>query len=162
MVLKISGVPIEPPFSVFTMQSFTPVMIMDVWFCPSYCLEATGYHSPLCFKDLLWSIPYLSSGKPVRYLSPATASFKAKISALDFFRAQSVPRHPISQLTLPAFFHRLYAARPSHILPFCERAKMLLHDSDLNNITIQSSDFFCFSPWDIPQFSYLNPFSGFD
>ncbi|GBM65109.1 hypothetical protein AVEN_262598-1 [Araneus ventricosus] len=39
---------------------------------------------------------------------------------------------------------------------------MFLHDSDLSNITIQSFDFFCFSPWDIPQFSYLNPFLGFD
>ncbi|GBN31753.1 hypothetical protein AVEN_96372-1 [Araneus ventricosus] len=87
---------------------------------------------------------------------------RQKISALYFFRAQSVPRHPISQLTLPAFLHRLYAARPSHILPFCERAKMLLHDSDLNDVTIQSPDFFCFPPWDIPHFSYLNPFSGFD
>ncbi|GBM66723.1 hypothetical protein AVEN_77693-1, partial [Araneus ventricosus] len=87
---------------------------------------------------------------------------RQKISALYFFRAQSVPNHPIRQLTLPAFLHRLYAARPSHILPFCERAKMLLHGSDFNNITIQSFDFFCFPPWDIPQFSYLNPFSGFD
>ncbi|GBO29721.1 putative RNA-directed DNA polymerase from transposon X-element, partial [Araneus ventricosus] len=87
---------------------------------------------------------------------------RQKISALYFFRAQSVPKHPISQLTLPVSLHRLYSARPSHILPFCERAKMLLHDSDLNNVTIQSSDFFRFPPWDIPHFSYLNPFSGFD
>ncbi|GBN39928.1 hypothetical protein AVEN_21763-1 [Araneus ventricosus] len=86
---------------------------------------------------------------------------RQKISALYFFRAQSVRKHPISQLTLPASLHRLYAARPSHILPFCERAKLLLHDSDLN-VTIQSSDFFCFLPWDIPHFSYLNPFSVFD
>ncbi|GBM82332.1 hypothetical protein AVEN_54767-1 [Araneus ventricosus] len=43
---------------------------------------------------------------------------RQKISALYFFRAQSVPRHPISQLTLPAFLHRLYATRSSHILPF--------------------------------------------
>ncbi|GBL91053.1 hypothetical protein AVEN_184435-1 [Araneus ventricosus] len=86
---------------------------------------------------------------------------RQKISDLYFFRAQSVRKHPISQLTLPVSLHRLYAARPSHILPFCERAKLLLHDSDLN-ITIQSSDFFCFPPWDIPHFSYLNPFSGFD
>ncbi|GBO35216.1 hypothetical protein AVEN_10093-1 [Araneus ventricosus] len=87
---------------------------------------------------------------------------RQKISALYFFRVQSVPKHPISQLTLPVSLHRLYAARPSHILPFCERAKMLLHDSDLNNVTIQSSDFFRFPPWDIPHFSYLNSFSGFD
>ncbi|GBN41078.1 hypothetical protein AVEN_18667-1 [Araneus ventricosus] len=86
---------------------------------------------------------------------------RQKISALYFFRAQSVPKHPISQLTLPVSLHRLYAARSSRILPFCERAKLLLHDSDLN-VTIQSSDFFCFPPWDIPHFSYLNPFSGFD
>ncbi|GBN35890.1 putative RNA-directed DNA polymerase from transposon X-element, partial [Araneus ventricosus] len=48
---------------------------------------------------------------------------RQKISALHFFRAQSVPRHPISQLTLPAFLHRLYAARPSHILPFVREPK---------------------------------------
>nr|GBN83412.1 hypothetical protein AVEN_97039-1 [Araneus ventricosus] len=45
---------------------------------------------------------------------------------------QSVPRHPLSQLTLSVSLRRLYAARPCHILPFCDRAKMLLHDSDLN------------------------------
>ncbi|GBL99145.1 hypothetical protein AVEN_64136-1 [Araneus ventricosus] len=50
----------------------------------------------------------------------------------------------------------------SILLPFCERAKILLHDSELNNVIIRSSDFFCFPPWDIPYFSYLNPFSGFD
>ncbi|GBN58645.1 hypothetical protein AVEN_243503-1 [Araneus ventricosus] len=87
---------------------------------------------------------------------------RQKISALYFFRAQSVPKHPISQLKFPAFLHRLYAARPSHILPFCERTKMLLHDSDLNNVSVQLSDFFTFPPWEIPQFSFLNPFSGFD
>ncbi|GBO21233.1 hypothetical protein AVEN_129476-1 [Araneus ventricosus] len=58
--------------------------------------------------------------------------------------------------------NRLYAARPSHILPFCERTKMLLHDSDLHNVSVQLSDFFTFPPWEIPQFSFLNPFSGFD
>ncbi|GBM86575.1 hypothetical protein AVEN_16920-1 [Araneus ventricosus] len=39
---------------------------------------------------------------------------------------------------------------------------MLLHDSDLNNVSVQLSDFFTFPPWEIPQFSFLNPFSGFD
>ncbi|GBN51102.1 hypothetical protein AVEN_181087-1, partial [Araneus ventricosus] len=38
---------------------------------------------------------------------------------------------------------------------------MLLHDFDLN-ISVQFSDFFTFPPWDIPQFTSLNPFSGFD
>ncbi|GBN82040.1 hypothetical protein AVEN_84403-1 [Araneus ventricosus] len=87
---------------------------------------------------------------------------RQKISALYFFRAQSVPKHPISQLKLPVSLRRLYAARPSRILPFCERAKMLLHDSDLNNVSVQFSDYFTFPPWEIPQFSFLNPFSGFD
>ncbi|GBO38957.1 hypothetical protein AVEN_164361-1 [Araneus ventricosus] len=73
-------------------------------------------------------------------------------SALRFFSG-AFRTSPVESL--------LYAARPSHILPFCERAEMLLHDSDLN-VTIQSSDSFCFPPWDIPHFSYLNPFSGFD
>ncbi|GBN33358.1 hypothetical protein AVEN_186007-1, partial [Araneus ventricosus] len=87
---------------------------------------------------------------------------REKLSSLYFFRAMSVTMHPINQLALPIGLRRLYDSRSSHILPFCERAKMLLHDSDFNNITIQPSDFFCFPPWDIPQFSYLNPFSGFD
>ncbi|GBO20397.1 putative RNA-directed DNA polymerase from transposon X-element [Araneus ventricosus] len=87
---------------------------------------------------------------------------REKLSALYFFRAMSVSMHPINQLALPIGLRRLYDSRPSHILPFCERAKMLLHGSDFNNITIQSFDFFCFPPWDIPQFSYLNPFSGFE
>ncbi|GBM17931.1 hypothetical protein AVEN_111083-1 [Araneus ventricosus] len=86
---------------------------------------------------------------------------RQKISALYFFRAQSMPKHPISQLTLPVSLYRLYAAHPSHILPLCERTKMLLHDSDINNVSAQFSDFFTFPPWDIPQFSFLNPFAGF-
>ncbi|GBN76994.1 hypothetical protein AVEN_19538-1 [Araneus ventricosus] len=89
-------------------------------------------------------------------------SRRQKISALYSFRAQSVRNHPINRLSLPAGLRRLYAARPSHILPLCERTKMLLHDSDLNNVSVQFSDFFTFPPWDSPQFSFLNPFSGFD
>ncbi|GBO17316.1 putative RNA-directed DNA polymerase from transposon X-element [Araneus ventricosus] len=87
---------------------------------------------------------------------------RQKVSALYFFRAQSVPKHPISQLKLPHSLRRLYAARTCHILPFCERVKMLLHDSDLNNVSVQFSDFITFPPWEIPQFSFLNPFLGFD
>ncbi|GBM76569.1 hypothetical protein AVEN_254398-1 [Araneus ventricosus] len=89
-------------------------------------------------------------------------SRRQKISALYSFRAQSVRNHPINRLSLPAGLRRLYAARPSHILPLCERTKMLLHDSDLNNVSVQLSDFFTFPPWDSPEFSFLNPFSGFD
>ncbi|GBM11302.1 hypothetical protein AVEN_239541-1 [Araneus ventricosus] len=87
---------------------------------------------------------------------------RQKISALYSFRAQSVRNHPINRLSFPAGLPKLYAARPSHILPLCERTKMLLHDSDLNNVSVQLSDFFTFPPWDSPQFSFLNPFSGFD
>ncbi|GBN24421.1 hypothetical protein AVEN_39032-1 [Araneus ventricosus] len=83
---------------------------------------------------------------------------RQKISALYFFRSQSLPKDPISQLTLPVSLRRLYAARPSHILPFCERDKMLLYDSDFSNISIQYSDSFCFPPWDIPQFSFCITF----
>ncbi|GBN13043.1 hypothetical protein AVEN_74935-1, partial [Araneus ventricosus] len=86
---------------------------------------------------------------------------RQKISSLYSFRAQAVRQHPINKLSLPAGLRRLYAARSSHILPLCERTKMLLHDLDLN-ISVQFSDFFTFPPWDIPQFTYLNPFSGFD
>ncbi|GBL78398.1 hypothetical protein AVEN_42910-2 [Araneus ventricosus] len=39
---------------------------------------------------------------------------------------------------------------------------MLLDDPDLTNVKIKSVDLFCFPPLDIPQFSFLNPFSGFD
>ncbi|GBM86341.1 hypothetical protein AVEN_163348-1, partial [Araneus ventricosus] len=89
-------------------------------------------------------------------------SRRQKNSALYSFRSQSVRNHPINRLSLPAGLRRLYAARPSHILPLCERTKMLLHDSDLNNVSVQLSYFFTFPPWDSPQFSFLNPFSGFD
>ncbi|GBN07319.1 hypothetical protein AVEN_41253-1 [Araneus ventricosus] len=65
-------------------------------------------------------------------------------------------------MTLPVSLQRLYNARPSHILPFCERVKLLFHDSEFQNEIIQTSDFFSFPPWDIPKFSFLNPFSGYD
>ncbi|GBO00212.1 hypothetical protein AVEN_239574-1 [Araneus ventricosus] len=48
-------------------------------------------------------------------------SRRPKISALYSFRAQSVRKHPINQLLLPAGLLSLYAVRPSHILPLCER-----------------------------------------
>ncbi|GBN77314.1 hypothetical protein AVEN_86251-1 [Araneus ventricosus] len=39
---------------------------------------------------------------------------RQKISALYFFRAQSVPKHPISQLTLPVSLRRLCCSSLSH------------------------------------------------
>ncbi|GBN92769.1 hypothetical protein AVEN_247808-1 [Araneus ventricosus] len=86
---------------------------------------------------------------------------RQKFSALYSFRAQSVRKHPIYQLSLPSGLRRLYAARPPHILPLCERTKMLLHDLDFN-VSVQFFDFFNFPPRDIPHFSFLNPFSGYD
>ncbi|GBM81361.1 hypothetical protein AVEN_50820-1 [Araneus ventricosus] len=50
---------------------------------------------------------------------------REKLSALYFFRAMSVSMHPINQLTLPVGLRRLYDARPSHILPFCESQNTL-------------------------------------
>ncbi|GBL72776.1 hypothetical protein AVEN_127994-1 [Araneus ventricosus] len=35
------------------------------------------------FKHMLWNIPYFSSGEPVRYLSPTTASFKETIPCIS-------------------------------------------------------------------------------
>ncbi|GBN00496.1 hypothetical protein AVEN_238345-1 [Araneus ventricosus] len=46
--------------------------------------------------------------------------------------------------------------------PSCERVKSIIQDSELNFSDIQTVDFQIFSPWNIPQFSFLNPFSGFD
>ncbi|GBO06984.1 putative RNA-directed DNA polymerase from transposon BS [Araneus ventricosus] len=43
---------------------------------------------------------------------------RQQISDLYFFRAQSVPKHPINHLKLPLSLRRLYVARPCHILPF--------------------------------------------
>ncbi|GBN55811.1 hypothetical protein AVEN_167975-1, partial [Araneus ventricosus] len=45
---------------------------------------------------------------------------------------------------------------------YCERAKSIIQDSELNFPDIQTVDFQIFQPWNIPQFSFINPFSGFD
>ncbi|XP_055944710.1 uncharacterized protein LOC129975641 [Argiope bruennichi] len=87
---------------------------------------------------------------------------RKKISILYFVRVQTVPNHPLCKIDLPASLRRIYESRPYHILPFCERAKMLLHDLDLNNVNIKSVDYFCIPAWDVPQFSFLNPFYKFD
>ncbi|XP_055950887.1 uncharacterized protein LOC129984975 [Argiope bruennichi] len=87
---------------------------------------------------------------------------RKKLSALYHFRTKSLSNHPISQTTLPVGLRRLYDARSSHILPFTERIKAILHDLDINEVSIKPHDFFSFPPWDIPKFSFLNPFSGFD
>ncbi|GBM04798.1 hypothetical protein AVEN_20231-1 [Araneus ventricosus] len=65
-------------------------------------------------------------------------------------------------MTLPATLRRIYNARSSRILPFCERVKSIIQDSELNFSDIQTVDFQIFPPWNVPQFSFLNPFSGFD
>ncbi|XP_055924643.1 uncharacterized protein LOC129956730 [Argiope bruennichi] len=87
---------------------------------------------------------------------------RKKISVSFYFRTQSVPHHPICCNRFPVALRRHYGARPACILPFCERIKPILHDSDLNDVRIKVNDPFMFPPWDIPQFSFLNPFTGFD
>ncbi|GBM97921.1 hypothetical protein AVEN_228350-1 [Araneus ventricosus] len=121
----------------------------------------TIHHSALCictgaFRTSPVTSLYIISRQLLLY------SKRQKISALYSFRAQSVRKHPINQLSLPSGLRRLYAARPSHILPLYERTKMLLYDSDLNNVSVQFFEFFTFPLRDIPQFSFLNLFSGFD
>ncbi|XP_055953302.1 uncharacterized protein LOC129989022 [Argiope bruennichi] len=86
---------------------------------------------------------------------------RKKIAALYYFRTQSLPKHPISELTLPVGLGRIYDVRSSCIPPFSVRLKKLLQDSDFN-LTIMSTNVFCFAPWDNPEFSFLNPFSGYD
>ncbi|XP_055932957.1 uncharacterized protein LOC129962980 [Argiope bruennichi] len=87
---------------------------------------------------------------------------RQKLSILYYYRTQSIPNHPICNMNLPFGLRRLYDARPSHILPFNERVKLLLQDSDLSNVTIKTAESFCLPPWDIPHFHFLNPFAGFD
>ncbi|GBN10951.1 hypothetical protein AVEN_267243-1, partial [Araneus ventricosus] len=87
---------------------------------------------------------------------------RKKLSLQYYFRSLSHSQHPTSHMTLPAALRRIYNARPSHILPFCERVKSIIQDSELNFPDIQTVDFQIFPPWNIPQFSFINPFSGFD
>ncbi|GBN02577.1 putative RNA-directed DNA polymerase from transposon X-element [Araneus ventricosus] len=87
---------------------------------------------------------------------------RKKLSMQNYFPALSLPQHPLSYMNLPTALRRIYNARTSHILPFCERAKSIIQDSELNFQDIQTVDFQIFPPWNIPQFSFINPFSGFD
>ncbi|GBM82895.1 hypothetical protein AVEN_195525-1 [Araneus ventricosus] len=77
---------------------------------------------------------------------------RKKLSMQYYFRSLSLPQHPISHMTLPATLRR--NARPSHILPFCERVKSMIQDSELNFSDIQTVDLQIFPPWNIPQFSF--------
>ncbi|XP_055944534.1 uncharacterized protein LOC129975497 [Argiope bruennichi] len=86
---------------------------------------------------------------------------RRKLTA-QYFRVQSIPKHPVSQLSLPVGLWKLYDTRPSHILPFSEIIKILLQDAGLYDVVIQTFNCFSFPPWDIPKFSFLNPLSGFD
>ncbi|XP_055944307.1 uncharacterized protein LOC129975278 [Argiope bruennichi] len=63
---------------------------------------------------------------------------------------------------LPVGLRKLYDVRASHILPFSERTKLILCDSDLNDVHVKVHDSFSFPPWDILQFSFLNLFTGTD
>lgn len=86
---------------------------------------------------------------------------RKKITVSYYIRTKSVKDHPIHKITHPVNMQRLYNARPSLILPLNVRAKTILRDSDLD-IPIKIIDPFNFPPWDIPQFSFINPFSSYD
>ncbi|GBN84963.1 putative RNA-directed DNA polymerase from transposon BS [Araneus ventricosus] len=90
-----------------------------------------------CVTDFLGSFPDNTGTQPVRNLSSDAVT-------------------PASKKV------RLYAARTSNILPFCERMKRSLGDLDISTVQVYHIDFFSFPPWDVPQFSFLNPFSKFD
>ncbi|GBO29232.1 putative RNA-directed DNA polymerase from transposon X-element [Araneus ventricosus] len=83
------------------------------------------------------------------------------LCAQYFFRIQCHPTHPLRRMTLPIGLGRLYNARPSNVLPFCERIKRSLADSGFPNVQICPIDFLSFAPWDVPQISFQNPFSEF-
>ncbi|GBN94087.1 hypothetical protein AVEN_66229-1 [Araneus ventricosus] len=87
---------------------------------------------------------------------------RRKLGAQYYFRIQSHSNHPVRTLSIPVGLGRLYAARTSNILPFCERMKRYLGDLDISTVQVYHIDFFSFPPWDVPQFSFLNPFSKFD
>ncbi|GBO43777.1 putative RNA-directed DNA polymerase from transposon X-element, partial [Araneus ventricosus] len=84
------------------------------------------------------------------------------LSAHYYFRTQSVANHPLQHLSLPIGLRRLYLACSFNILPFCERIKTVISHAGLSDVTIKQKDSFTFPPWDVPCFSYINPFSSFD
>ncbi|GBN40492.1 hypothetical protein AVEN_275202-1 [Araneus ventricosus] len=60
-------------------------------------------------------------------------------------------------MTLPIGLGMLYNARLSNVLPFCERIKRSLADSDFSNVQIYPIDFLPFTPWKIHFPNFLNP-----
>ncbi|XP_055924449.1 uncharacterized protein LOC129956547 [Argiope bruennichi] len=84
------------------------------------------------------------------------------LSAQYYLRIQSLSNHPLRQMTIPIGLRRLYNARPFNILPFCERIQTIIADAGLGNIQIKQAEFYVIPPWDVPVFSYLNPFYTFD
>ncbi|GFY22056.1 putative RNA-directed DNA polymerase from transposon X-element [Trichonephila clavipes] len=87
---------------------------------------------------------------------------RRQLCANYFIRAMSVPSHPLKPFALTIGLNRLYAARSFNIKPFSERAKAVLNDTHLININIQENNILAFPPWDIQNFNYHNPFSGYD
>ncbi|GBM72848.1 hypothetical protein AVEN_17897-1 [Araneus ventricosus] len=83
------------------------------------------------------------------------------LCAQYFFRLQCYPTHPLRRMTHPIGLGRLYNARPSNVLPFCERIKRSLTDSGFPNVQIYPIDFLSLAPWEVSQISFQNPFSEF-
>jgi ribonuclease HI len=83
------------------------------------------------------------------------------LSIQYYFRISSLPNHPMYGHKLNSYLTRLYQAKPSYIPPFSERMKQLLIDIGFEDVMILSADF-SQTPWDIPRFTFLNPFHYFD
>ncbi|GFX53849.1 putative RNA-directed DNA polymerase from transposon BS [Trichonephila clavipes] len=65
---------------------------------------------------------------------------RRQLSANYFIRAMSVPSHPLKPFALAIGLNRLYEARSFNIKPFSERAKAVLNDAHLSNISIQENN----------------------
>ncbi|GBM69136.1 hypothetical protein AVEN_94047-1 [Araneus ventricosus] len=109
-----------------------------------------GYDPSLCVTDLLRSFPDITSTQPVHSLSSdavTPASKKVRCSILFPSRMiQSHLNHPVHILSIPVGVGRLYAARTSNTLPFCERMKRSLGDMDISTVQVYHIDFFSFLP----------------
>ncbi|GFW52419.1 putative RNA-directed DNA polymerase from transposon X-element [Trichonephila clavipes] len=123
----------------------------------------TVYHSALriCSLSGAFRTSPVTSLYVVCHQPPLELRWR-QLCANYFIRAMSVPSHPLKPFALAIGLNRLYEARSFIIKPFSERAKAVLNDAHLNNINIQENNILAFPPWDIQNFNYHNPFSGYD
>ncbi|GBM00155.1 hypothetical protein AVEN_176398-1 [Araneus ventricosus] len=121
------------------------------------------YRTPFCPSNLLRGFSHFTSRESLYYLPPTPLALAAEKTFLAVLFPVSVPSSTSyfsydSSCCPPKDLN----AHPSHIRPFCERVKSIIQDSELNFPDIQTVDFQIFPPWNIPQLSFINPFSGFD